>query len=128
MKPTSRNTLFGFVPSKTGDTSIFLFHPGGRERRDFDNPYSRLSILHNSKARRPPSRLSLFKEVVHWMRVFWMQNDRPCCIPLRIAIVEAGVWRGITFNPLLFPLLAVVLNALPKNIRRAKKFERFFGF
>lgn len=121
--------LFEFIPAKIGDTTIYFYHREGYYR-DVDYNFSdKFSILHNSKQK--PSyisdRFSVFKEIVHWLRIYRMQNGREAIIPDKIVVWEAGKSTELTFNPLLFKGLVCILNKLPNKYLKYNGFKRVYG-
>lgn len=117
--------LFTFKPMLSGDTDIQLTAP-----KEFNIKSNRLyfSICHNSKLRNEPSRLSVLKEVIHWFRIYHMQNDRKAFMPVTIHVYECGARTELLFSSNLFKLISLILNLLPYRILKYKRFKRFFGF
>lgn len=120
--------LFKFKPHPIGETGIYIFHSNGREFWSDGEKYSRTVISHIQKSKKIPNKLSLFKEIIHWMRSSWMQNGRTAFVPDRIVVVEAGSYTDISFPPLLFSALKVFLNTIPKKWRRFRRSKRIGGF
>lgn len=69
---------------------------------------------------------SIHKEIIHWNRVYVMQNGRQPIVPERILHWDCGVCKEIKFNKTVIKLVNVLLRVLPKKYRRRNK--RWFGF
>jgi len=109
----------------SGDTAIQLTAP-----KEFNIKSNRLyfSICHNSKLKNEPSSLSVLKEVIHWFRIYHMQNGRKAFVPMTIHVYECGACTELLFSSNLFKLVSFVLNLLPNKILKYKRATRFFGF
>lgn len=120
--------LFQFIPQKKGDTGILFYHKDGYYKDDYNN-FDRFSILHQSKQKESykVNRYSIFKEIIHWLRVYRMQNKRKAIIPTRIVVYECGSPTELIFNPYVFKIIIGILNALPAKLLKYKKFERIWG-
>lgn len=126
--------LFDFTPSKTGESLILFFYRDGHYLDDkiflIPDRFDKISILHNSKEKEDYrlDRFSVFREVIHWLRIYRMQNDRKAIIPNKIVVYECGKPMELQFNRKTFRVIVWILNKLPKKLLKYEQFKRFYGF
>ena len=113
--------------------SLRVFHPDGH----YDN--ARYDSNHLKSNYSEPTRYDFFDvqsdsnpitEVVYWNRIYRMQNGRMPVVPQRIEKWECGKCTVVKFNPAFFKATNLVLEHLPKSIRRYRKnwnYVRLFG-
>ena len=110
--------------------TLKVFHPDGHYRTT--RSYNHLTSGYDTDTGydKFEAELNPLCEVVHWNRIYKMQNGRKPVMPERIEKWECGQYTVVKFYPWFFKITNFVLTILPKPIRRYRhgwNYVRIFG-